>query len=218
MLAHWAGTRLLCWGPSCIGSGSSTAAWGPMWEKRQLATSLRSTSVSVRKKSADAWLCGCTCPACVCWCPTRHLQDRANIFSLKNNVEWQFTTVKRLFSHARGRFVTQNTVISRSLKSQRERHKAIERGHSILFKSCCKEVKLTWGGCYIRGECVHSFLMQVRALLVQRREQMGHWWRAQALWMALCILLQFCHAGNSPAVSSAWIKDSSAQLTPFMQF
>jgi len=83
---------------------------------------------------------------------------------------------KGLFSHARGSFATQNTVISRSLKSQRERHKAIERGHSIsnLFKSCCKEVKLTWGGCYIRGECVHSFLMQVRALSLQKREQMGH--------------------------------------------
>lgn len=184
-----------------LGQAPTQRAGGPTWEMRQLATSLRSTSVSVRKKSADAWLCRYTCPACVCWCPTRQLQDKANLFSLKKGVEWQFTTAKRLFSHARGRFATQNTVISRSLKSQRERHKATERGHSIsnLFKSCCKEVKLTWGGCYIRGECVHSFLMQVRALSLQKREQMGHWWRAQALWMALCILLQFCHAGNSPA-------------------
>ncbi len=111
----------------------------------------------------------------------------------------------------------QNTAISHSLQSQRERHKAIERGHSILFKSCCKEVKLTWGGCYIREECAHSFLMQVRALSVQGREQMGRWWRAHASWMALCILLLLCHAGNSPAVSSAWIKHNSAQLTSFMQ-
>ncbi len=111
----------------------------------------------------------------------------------------------------------QNTAIFHSLQSQRERHKVIERGHSILFKSCCKEVKLTWGGCYIREECAHSFLMQVRALSVQGREQMGCWWRAHASWMALCILLQLCHASNSPAVSSAWIKHNSAQLTSFMQ-